>query len=103
MNCMDYVKSCLKPTTMQKVENIILSSDFIRDKQLIPINSILVFTRGLHIGMGKLWGIELETDEMSEDMKLKRHLSLYDDNVKIVAIISEKDFKEGKVPEWQGI
>lgn len=103
MNCMEYVQSCLKTTTMKHVENIIVSSNFLRDKQLIPINSMVVFTRGLHIGLAKLWGIELETDEMSEDMKLKRHLSLYDDNVKIVLIVEESDFKEGKEPEWQGI
>lgn len=101
MNCMEFVREKLTEKSMKQVENNILTVNYIRYKQGIKPNSIIVFTIGLHIGFAKLWGCELETIECSDNEILRRQFSLHDDNIKVVLINPE--FRKGSELEWQGV
>lgn len=100
MNCVDFVKSVLTDTDFKKVEDIVNRQDYVRRKQEIKAGSIIVFTVGLHIGIAKVWGYELETIEYSGDKEVRRKLSLFDDNIKVV-LVGIKGKKVGELT-WLG-
>ena len=85
MDCMEFVLSKCTKAEQKEIERLLTSKSEWTDKNDLVIGDVYIFVVGFHIGFGKLNGEHnLETLEYNEGKELRRLLSIFDDNVKIL-------------------
>ena len=82
---MEFVLSKCSKAEQKEIERLLTSKSEWADKNDLVIGETYIFVVGFHIGFGKLNGEHnLETLEVNEGKELRRLLSIFDDNVKIL-------------------
>lgn len=85
MDCMEFVLSKCTKAEQKEIERLLTSKSEWTDKNNLVIGNTYIFVVGFHIGFGKLNGEHnFETLEYNEGKELRRLLSIFDDNVKIL-------------------
>lgn len=82
---MEFVLSKCTKAEQKEIERLLTSKTEWTDKNGLVMGETYIFVVGFHIGFGKLNSEHnLETLEYNEGKELRRLLSIFDDNVKIL-------------------
>lgn len=82
---MEFVLSKCSKAEQKEIERLLTIKSEWTDKNDLVIGETYIFVVGFHIGFGKLNSEHnLETLEYNEGKELRRLLSIFDDNVKIL-------------------
>lgn len=85
MTCIEFVLSKLNSKESKELERLLTVKNEWLDKNELEKGGIYIFVVGFHIGFGRLNDEHnLETIEYNDNNELRRLISLFDDNVKIV-------------------
>lgn len=85
MTCMEFVLSKLNTKESKELERLLTVKNEWLNKNELKQGEPYIFVIGFHIGFGRLNSEHnLETVEYDDGKELRRLVSLFDDNVKIV-------------------